>query len=379
MPPSPRAWRLADRAVIALLLAATGLPLAGTFCRLDLMPEGNDMRRLAGAPTLAWDLDTLRSFHLHCEDYLRDHFGFRGPLIRALAYAKVFGLGASSSANVALGRDGWLYYTSLPPGSDHEYVRPFTPAELERWGRALQGRKDWLRNHGCRYVLFVPPDKQTIYPEHLDPTLRPRHASGRLGQLVEYLRAHTDVTVLDVRDALRAARQRERVYSVTDSHWNDRGAFVGYRELARVLSGWFPSPRPLERSQFADVVRPGPGGDVAGLLDLRDALCEDALGLERRFPLHARRLDLPRDSVGVDLKFAPPVAFESPDTSLPRAVLFHDSFGVPLLPLVAEHFQRLLCVWHDDFLPDVVEREHPDVVIQQFVERKLGYLVPPGP
>ncbi len=372
----PRAWRIADGAVIALLLTGAGLPLMGTLLGLGRTSESIDMRPLEPFPVLEWDLPRLRTLPQRFEFWHRDHFGFRRLLLQGLAAVEVFGLKVPISPNVVLGRDSWLYYVHAPVGTDYEEVRPFTAAELDRWQRVLERRQEWLARRGCRYVLFLPPDKQTIYPEHFDPALLPRHASGRLEQLVAHLRTHSDLAVVDVRQALLEAKQREPVYRVTDSHWNRRGAFVGYRELARVLAGWFPQIRPFERSQFAEEVRHERGGDSARLLALGDTAGEEDYRLEPLFRKQARHHVLPRSWMRATPAFGPPVAWDNPDTSLPRAVLFHDSFADGYLDLLAEHFHHLVSVWDDDFHPDLVEREDPDVVIHELVERKLGYVVP---
>jgi hypothetical protein len=211
----------------------------------------------------------------------------------------------------------------------------------------------------------------------MDPVTRPRHASRRLEQLRQHLQAHhSDVLLLDVREPLLEAKKRERIYHVTDSHWNARGGFVGYRELAKALSDWFPAIHPFERPQFAEAVAQERGGDAAGVLDLRDALHEENLKLEPRFPLRARRSVEDVPLAHADLKFGLPKVFEVTDPALPRAVFFHDSFALGLQPMLSEHFRRLVGVWDDHFHPDVVERERPDVVVQELVERKLGILTP---
>ncbi len=48
--------------------------------------------------------------------------------------------------------------------------------------------------------------------------------------------------------------------------------------------------------------------------------------------------------------------------------MFHDSFGLYLKPLLAEHFSRSLFVWTGLFIPDIVEHERPDIVVQEFME-----------
>jgi hypothetical protein len=52
--------------------------------------------------------------------------------------------------------------------------------------------------------------------------------------------------------------------------------------------------------------------------------------------------------------------------------MFHDSFGMALVPFVAEHFSRAVYVSRDmGFEESILEREKPDLVIQEITERYL--------
>ena len=69
---------------------------------------------------------------------------------------------------------------------------------------------------------------------------------------------------------------------------------------------------------------------------------------------------------------------EIPGSTLPRAVIFRDSFVSPLAPFLSEHFSRAVYLWQNDFDANVVLEEHPDVVIQEIVGRHLyGFLPSP--
>jgi len=70
---------------------------------------------------------------------------------------------------------------------------------------------------------------------------------------------------------------------------------------------------------------------------------------------------------------------EIDDPSLPRAVMFQDSFGDALRPFLSEHFQRVFYSWQVLFDPAVIERERPRVVPQEMVERALMEDFPPDP
>ena len=67
---------------------------------------------------------------------------------------------------------------------------------------------------------------------------------------------------------------------------------------------------------------------------------------------------------------------EIDDPSLPRAVIFRDSFVSRLVPFLSEHFSRAVYLWQNDFDADVVTKEHPDVVIQEIVGRHLYNFIP---
>ena len=63
-------------------------------------------------------------------------------------------------------------------------------------------------------------------------------------------------------------------------------------------------------------------------------------------------------------------------SSLPRAVIFRDSFFSRLAPFTSEHFSRAVYLWQNDFDADAVLQERPDVVIQEIVGRHLYNFIP---
>ena len=63
-------------------------------------------------------------------------------------------------------------------------------------------------------------------------------------------------------------------------------------------------------------------------------------------------------------------------SSLPRAMIFRDSFVSRIVPLLSEHFSRAVYLWQNDFDADDVLQEYPDVVIQEIVGRHLYTFIP---
>jgi hypothetical protein len=369
--------RWSDAGLVLLFLGMIGAPAARNLVGPP-PPAGNENRYLAPRPVWQWRRAAVEEFPAKFEAYYNDRFGCRGELISALNRAKVAWLRLPSSPQVCLGKHGWLYYVHKPAGMDYEVARPFTDVDLARWQRMLEARRDWLARRGIPYLFVVAPDKQTVYPELLPRELRDRaQGPSRFDQLVGHLRDHSDLRVLDLREPLREAKARERLYGVTDSHWNDRGAHAAYAAMIEALAPSFTRLRPLPREAFADAPVRTAGGDLAQMLGLADRYAEWHLNLQPRVPRCARDVE-----AGFRVPLPPamqPQVTERDGPGLPRAVIFRDSFAGNLIGFLSEHFQRVVYLWQEPYEFDaaLIERECPEVVIQEIAERKLALPFPP--
>jgi hypothetical protein len=179
---------------------------------------------------------------------------------------------------------------------------------------------------------------------------------------------------VDMRTAEFDAKARERVYQQTDTHWNDRGAFVAYQEIIRAVRARVPrTPPAWTRDDFTASDRTVEGLDLAGMMGLTRALREVDMTLVPKRLRRARVLE-PAGAAPTDEEGRLVTAID--DASLPRAVIFRDSFTSHLVPFLSEHFSRAVYLWQNDFDAAVVAREHPDVVIQEIVGRHLYNFIP---
>jgi hypothetical protein len=368
--------RLAGRPRLAAPLHAAFafLPAAVLTGLLGAPAEDGGGRRPEPFPQLRLKRDSLTSFPSRFQAYFDDAFGFRGTLIGWLSRIRFYGLGVSTSPNVVAGKKGWLYYAQEPIGRDYGAAEPFLPEQLAAWQRQLEGQRDWLAERGVHYLFVVAPDKESVYPEYLPHYLRPRSKGpSRLDQLVAHLQTRSSVAVLDLRGPLRQVRGQGLLYHHSDSHWNQRGAYHAHEQMVTMLRAWFPGMSPLPRSSFAERTADYTEGDLARMLGLKGEYHEDYPILEPRTPRRARAAErAPEMNESDRLGHLRPFATECSDDGLPRAVMCCDSFAVDLAPFLSEYFRRIAYVPTDGFLRDVIERERPQVVIQEMVERKLS-------
>jgi hypothetical protein len=356
-----------NRVLIVAFLATIAIPGLATMAGIDRPTSRDENRELAKFPPLRFDIATLRAFPDAFTRYFEDNFSFRGRLVRWQAAFRFEELRVSPSPTVIAGRDGWLFYADDGAVEDFTESRPFTAQELEAWRLTLEHTRDWLIARGIRYVFVIAPDKHAIYGDLMPASLHRLHDDSRTDQLVRYLAERSTVDVLDLRPSLLAARDRERLYHRTDTHWNALGAWIGYREILTRLN--LPNARALPRAAFQERDVVTAGMDLAGMVGLKDVLTEDDLQLVPRRPRNARVIEPAHAEENL---MYDRVVTEQDDRRLPRAVVFRDSFASALIPFLSEHFSRTVYLWQNNFDPVVVQQEHPDVVIQEWVGRHFN-------
>jgi hypothetical protein len=222
-------------------------------------------------------------------------------------------------------------------------------------------------------VFTIAPDKYVEYPDEMPASLaRVGHVS-HTDQVYDALRG-SGVPAVDLRPHLTAAKARERIYHKTDTHWNDRGALVAYQDLVAAARAQAPAvPAAWSRDDFEPLIREVQGMDLAGMMGLKRVLQEVDLAL---LPKRQRAARVVEPAGAALTAQEGRLVTEIPGSSLPRAVIFRDSFTSPLVPFLSEHFSRAVYVWQNDFDAGVVEQEHADVVIQQIVGRHLYNFIP---
>jgi alginate O-acetyltransferase complex protein AlgJ len=369
----PRLRRGVEWALIMVFLLAICVPGLATFAGVNRQTIEGENRELAPVPRLAWDRESLRALPDAFTRYFEDHFAFRAPMVEWQARVRLEYLGTPSDASVIKGKEGWLFYADDGAMEDYISAVPLGTDELEVWRRALQDTQDWLEGQGITYLFVIVPDKHVIYRDMMPDTIRRLHEEWRTDALVRYLAERSTVRVLDLRPSLAAAARHERIYHRTDTHWNDRGAFVGYQQIMERLDALRPGLGPWPRSAFEARVEVTEGRDLAGMLGLAHAMTEEDL---RMLPRRVRCAGIVEESVPASKGSAARVVTECGTPGLPRAVIYRDSFASALVPFVSEHFSRALYLWERDVNPSVIAAERPDVVIQEWVGRRLSTALP---
>jgi hypothetical protein len=359
-----------DSFLVALFACALAAPWVDEIVRTDKQrgPESHEQRAAAARP--AFEAGSILSFPEKYGAYFDDTFGLRDWLLRWHSIEKYFGFGVSPTSRVVLGKDDWMFYTGDQSVEAFRGLEALTEQDLHKWQVMLEAKRDYLKQKGIQYLFVIAPNKESIYSDYWPPRLNRVQPLTRMDQLVEYMKQHSDLEILDLRPALRAARGEDSpgnyLYFPLGTHWNGRGSYVSYREIIDRLGRSLPPLRAPDTSELVYSEMMGVGDSWAQNMYIADLLPQ----LEDSYtPREPRRAHVVLDtSWGSGRKHW----FEVDDPSLPRAVMFNDSFGAYIDELMAEHFSRLTSFWQYQFDPRVVADERPDVVIELFVERALS-------
>lgn len=365
---------LGDLASVFLFVGGCGLIGGGSLLRPPSHETlSHEARPLAPFPPLK-STDDLKRFPDRFEAFLQDRLLGREALLHLHATFKVHILGVSSSPKVILGSDGWLFFDASTDAIQRPNITPHQQAQS--WLDSLQRWRDWCQRRQIRYFLVLIPEKQSVYPDKLPPERQPPQPESAAEHFRRLAPSVLGDAFLDLLPPLQQAKTQKRVFFQTDTHWNDDGAWVGYAALADRLG-----LEAIPTTAMDEVLVPEFIGDLARMLHLPRSPRETIRLWRMRQPRATRRqVEVPLDRRWHSPRTIDPEVWVTGDASRPRGAIFHDSFAERLWrPLLAEHFAEM--VFAPAVIPDpqVIERFQPEIVVHQFVERRINYDQPVAP
>jgi hypothetical protein len=203
---------------------------------------------------------------------------------------------------------------------------------------------------------------------------KPRPGS-KLDQFMAYLTSHSTLEILDLRSVLQQAKKVGGTYHMTDSHWNQYGAFIASNEVIQRLSKQMLWLKPPSLKCFYREASEGPAGNLAWMLTGKYNL------IERDCPTLRPRAPLP--VLSVTREEGSWATVRNPERK-GKVIIFCDSFADGLLPFLAFHFNevslyRLYMGPHSIGLKQsspahphiwkaaIIEQEKPDLVIDEIL------------
>lgn len=242
MPSPPRLDRLLVVGFVVVLI------LPGVAFLAGVRPTDLEGRPVATFPPLDPAALGEPPTYAAIDRYLADRFPGRNLAIGAHAAIDYGLLGGSTTPNVIVGEDGWLYTrTELEP------VCRFSADEVLAALDRTVVRTDAA---GLDFRLIVPPDKHAIYPEHVKPGSglgeacsdgqRPAMQAGMTARATHAIELWTPIGAAHANDPDRP------LYFAKDTHWTPLGAVIATRALVESLAPGIWDDREMPTEGFAN-------------------------------------------------------------------------------------------------------------------------------
>lgn len=327
--------------------------------------ENTENRNMAQRPTLT--LESFESYPAEFEDYYNDAMPFRSQLIRLNNTLQYFLFRQQDINGVAIGQDGWLFYCSEEAGNPVNQSLGcwhFTQEQLEEIAESLQRTKDLLEAKGKEFVLFIPPNKETIYMEKLPTYYEQQDEYTATDQLIDYLHEHTTVKLVYPKDELlsyKSAHPDTQLYKKLDSHWNKAGAYIGAKALTAALGIEMPELSSLEMTE----IRLN-DGDLSMVMNAAVTDIDRDYELSGITPLITETLKEDAESEYI---------FKTVGADPRKVFIARDSYSLALAPMLATQFESTVFVHHTLFKPELIEEFDADIYVLEIVERN-EYQIP---
>jgi len=299
----------------------------------------------------------------YLDNYINDRFGFRNIFIKL---AKTF-ISSSSYINgdVIIGKENWLFYSSRVNENniaDFFKINLFNDDDIRMFIKTINDRIEWCNNNDIKFIFLIAPNKHNVYPEYY-PFERPEGIT-RTEQIMAAVPDNLKNNFIYPRDVIIQNKTKELpLYYETDTHWNMAGAYCVFEVLLDCMKHLFPETN-FPKIDFTTEISYDSWGDIVSMSGF------SGYGKRTIPDIH------PVNGWGNYYQYEKNdgingVIIKNNDSSLPKAIIFRDSFFNALESFTSTIFSSAEYNWRPFTETDksYILENKPDIIIWETVER----------
>lgn len=327
--------------------------------KADISKKEN--RMLAQEPDITKIFDSQYNYGALFDAWYSDRFWGRDSLI-VLHHWLGWGQSKKGNDRVSLGRDGWMFYKLEHNDLDFQNAHPVTDGDLECCAQYVADLAAWCRRNNKLFYCFVAPNKHRVYGEYYENVRKVNPDSRSMCNRFIRMAAEKGVRVIyPLEDLLEAKKVGKLLYWKHDTHWNVRGAYIGYLALMKRVN----------EGKKSYVI--APPGFVPSRWYSKDmeSMYPDVTPDDKTLYVHhdmspaIKKQGSALDAIGITTLTNP--------QKKGRVVVYRDSYLNDLAPYLGETFGEVTTIWR--YHPEEGDYEkylqHADIIILEAVERLI--------
>lgn len=338
----------------------------------DTIPQDtSENRKLAEKPE--FDLSSIISYSDDYESYYNDNLPFRGIIRNLWTKFNFYILNESTTTQVLVGKNEgskestWLFYQENHDGNPIKEVQgvyDFTAEEVFQIEDAIDKNMEELTKRNIEVYYTFIPNKATLYKEKLPDNITIFDQDTRVDRLIKYLEDKNTKNIINLKNYLLEAKKNGQVYHKQDTHWNEFGAFVGYKAISQTIAKDseinynFEVQFPEEKLSDLDLIQ------MSGIKDI----------LKDVEPKVIYQEDV--EFTGMVLQTENEIAITECETApVDKTIMIvGDSFRKAMIPYFAKNFKKVIFLHRCDYGPYMLDAYAPDIIVCQFLERYVNTL-----
>lgn len=288
-------------------------------------------------------------------EYIDDNMPARQDLNRIVGSVSLFA-GVSPNDDVVKGKEDWLYLTdSVKWHTDEINV---DEEILSRFIANITDLTTKLKAMDCEPVIFIAPDKLSVYPEFVPDSIR--LTSSNTEAIIKALKQE-GIIVIFPREELIMRKPDYPLFAKYDTHWLSTGAYIATNILVNSLGSTNP---PID--ELAMYPRDCTGNDLARLINMADVIPAETdydyvgYGLGRSGP----------NLTGWDAR-GDGKSFHTEGACEKEIYVLHDSFWEAMEPFFTIAFSDSFTRHFDNYVPGEIYSHSPDILLIEVCERSL--------
>lgn len=288
-------------------------------------------------------------------EYFEDHFAFKNQLVTVDSNIQSRLFGVSNMDTVIVGKAGWLYYTDTL--DDYLGQNICSDREIFNILNNISIFQRYVEEKGAKFLFTVAPNKNSLYDENMPYYYRKK--AGNVNNMT-LLQSQIEKMNLSYADLFSAFRNQEEIlYLKRDSHWNGKGAVLAYNTILDAVDIGHENYESTKSIRTKDEY-----GDLNKMIYPLGAVSE--WNYTYQYDSHFTYVT---DTESVEDAWI--------QTSNPNGegtlLMFRDSFGNTLLPLMAETFGEAYFSKSVPYqMESYMKNYRPDTVIVEKVERNIS-------